>query len=126
MLLVTGGGLFVVTLVVITAVELVAGRSVSSMTGGSDSGETTIEQVGGNDSGDEDQPEPEGRPDRVSRSERETVRAVRRADRQCGTLADPGADSDRLGVPDRVDRAHADARGDDRCPDAWTSANVSD
>jgi hypothetical protein len=47
----TALALFVVSLVVITAFELIAGRSVSSITGGSDSGDTTIGQVGGRDSG---------------------------------------------------------------------------
>jgi hypothetical protein len=55
-------GLFVVTLVVITAFELVAGRSVSSITGGSDSGDTTIGQVSGLDSGGSDQPDPDDGP----------------------------------------------------------------
>ena len=51
-------GLFVIALVVITAFELVAGRSVSSITGGSDSGDTTVGQVSGLDSGEEDQEDP--------------------------------------------------------------------
>ena len=55
-------GLFVVTLVVITALELVAGRSVSSMTGGSDSGDTTIEEVSGLGSGSDDQQDPDEDP----------------------------------------------------------------
>ncbi len=55
--------LFVVTLVVITAFELVAGQSVSSITGGSGSGGTTIGHVGGRDSGrDDDQQDPDDRP----------------------------------------------------------------
>ena len=40
-------GLFAVAMLVITAFELVAGRSVSSITGGSESGDTTIGQVNG-------------------------------------------------------------------------------
>lgn len=51
----TALALFGVTLVVITAFELIAGRSVSSITGGSSSGDTTIGQVGGRDSGSDDQ-----------------------------------------------------------------------
>ena len=47
--------LFVVTLLVITAFELLTGRSVSSMTGGSGSGDTTISQVSGHDSGGDHQ-----------------------------------------------------------------------
>ena len=47
--------LFVVTLLVITAFELVTGRSVSSMTGGSGSGDTTISQVSGHGSGGDKQ-----------------------------------------------------------------------
>ena len=54
--------LFVVTLVVITAFELVAGQSVSSITGGSDSGDTTIGHVGRRDSGGDDQKDPDDRP----------------------------------------------------------------
>ena len=54
--------LFVVSLVVITAFELLAGRSVSSLTGGSDSGDTTIGNVGGRDSGGEDQQDPTDEP----------------------------------------------------------------
>jgi len=55
-------GLFVVSLAVITAVELIAGRSVSSMTGGSGSGDTTVGQVSGDGSGGDDQKEPDKRP----------------------------------------------------------------
>ena len=56
--------LFVVSLVLITAFELLAGRSVSSITGGSDSGDTTIGQVGGGNSGGGDQQDPRtSRPD---------------------------------------------------------------
>ena len=54
--------LFVVTLVVITAFELVAGQSVSSITGGSDSGDTTIGHVGRRDSGGDDQQDPDDPP----------------------------------------------------------------
>ena len=54
--------LFVVTLVVITAFELVAGKSVSSITGGSDSGDTTIGRVGGHGSGGDDQQDPDDQP----------------------------------------------------------------
>ena len=43
-------GLFLVTMAMITAFELVVGRSVSSITGGSDSGDTTVGQVSGLDS----------------------------------------------------------------------------
>ena len=51
----TALALFVVALMLITAFELVTGRSVSSITGGSDdTGDTTIEQVGGKDSGKDD------------------------------------------------------------------------
>ena len=55
----TAFALFGVTLVVITLFELVAGESVSSITGGSDSGDTTIGQVGGGDSGRDDQQDPQ-------------------------------------------------------------------
>jgi hypothetical protein len=55
-------GLFVVTLVVITALELVVGRSISSMTGGSGSGDTTIGQVSGHGSGGDDQKDPDQGP----------------------------------------------------------------
>ena len=51
--------LFGVTLVVITVFELAAGQSVSSITGGSDSGDTTIGQVGGGDSSRDDRQDPE-------------------------------------------------------------------
>ena len=54
--------LFGVTLVVITAFELVAGQSVSSITGGSDSGDTTIGQVGGRDSRRDEQQDPDDPP----------------------------------------------------------------
>ena len=54
--------LFVVALVVITAFELVAGESVSAITGGSDSGTTTIGNVGGRDSGGDDQKDPDDQP----------------------------------------------------------------
>ena len=54
--------LFVVALVAITVFELVAGESVSSITGGSDSGTTTIGHVGSRDSGKDDQKEPDGQP----------------------------------------------------------------
>ena len=64
--------LFVVTLVVITAFELVAGQSVSSITGGSDSGDTTIGHVGGRDSGGEttSKTPTTGRPDPPARARR--------------------------------------------------------
>ena len=52
----TALALFGVTLVVITAFELIAGRSVSSITGGSESGDTTIGHVSRPDSG-EDEPQ---------------------------------------------------------------------
>ena len=52
-------GLFAVALLVITAFELVVGRSVSSMTGGSDSGDTTLGQVSGSESGGDDQQDPD-------------------------------------------------------------------
>jgi len=46
--LLVAGGLFAVTVVAITAFELLAGQSVSQMTGGtSDGGGTTVGQVGG-------------------------------------------------------------------------------
>jgi len=54
--------LFVVSLLLITAFELLAGRSVSSLTGGSDSGDTTIGQVGGGNSGGGDQQDPQDQP----------------------------------------------------------------
>ena len=54
--------LFVVALVAITVFELIAGESVSSITGGSDSGTTTIGHVGGGDSGKDDQKEPVDQP----------------------------------------------------------------
>ena len=54
--------LFVVALVVITVFELVAGQSVSSITGGSDSGTTTIGHVGGSDSGGDDPQNPDDQP----------------------------------------------------------------
>jgi hypothetical protein len=54
--------LFGVPLLVITAFELVTGRSVSSMTGGSGSGDTTISQVSGHGSGGRDQQKPEESP----------------------------------------------------------------
>ena len=57
----TAISLFLFALVLITAFEVVAGRSVSSMTGGSDSDDTTIEQVGGSGSGG-DQPDPADQP----------------------------------------------------------------
>ena len=53
----TALALFVVSLLLITAFELVAGRSVSSITGGSDSGDTTIEQVGGGSGGGDQDPQ---------------------------------------------------------------------
>ncbi|RYP86286.1 hypothetical protein EKO23_10060 [Nocardioides guangzhouensis] len=55
-------GLFVLTLVVITVFELLAGQSVSSMTGGSDSGSTTIGNVGSRDSGGDDRRDPDEQP----------------------------------------------------------------
>ena len=54
--------LFVVSLLLITAFELLAGRSVSSLTGGSDSGDTTIGQVSGHDSGSDDRKDPDNGP----------------------------------------------------------------
>ena len=54
--------LFVVALVVITVFELLAGESVSSITGGSDSGTTTIGHVGGSDPGRNDRKEPDDQP----------------------------------------------------------------
>ena len=54
--------LFAVSLVVITAFELAAGESVSSITSGSDSGDTTIGHVVGRDSGGDDQQDPDDRP----------------------------------------------------------------
>jgi hypothetical protein len=54
--------LFLVALVVITALELVAGKSVSAITGGSDSGTTTIGHIGGSDSGHHDQRDPSDQP----------------------------------------------------------------
>ena len=65
----TALALFGVTLVVITVFELVAGQSVSSITGGSDSGDTTIGQVGGRDSSRDDQQEPEAPTGSASPSE---------------------------------------------------------
>jgi cell division septation protein DedD len=53
--------LFVVALVVITVFELLAGESVSSITGGSDSGTTTIGHVGGG-SGKDDKKKPDEQP----------------------------------------------------------------
>ena len=73
--------LFVVTLVVITAFELVAGKSVSSITGGSDSGDTTIGRVGGHGSGGDDQQDPERPADRIHQPERRGG-AVRRTERE--------------------------------------------
>ena len=61
-ILLTALTLFVVSLVLITAFELLAGRSVSSITGGSDSGDTTIGQVGGGNSGGGDQQDPQDQP----------------------------------------------------------------
>jgi hypothetical protein len=58
----TALALFVASLVVITAFELLAGRSVSSITGGSDSGDTTIGQVGRRDSRGNDQQDPDEQP----------------------------------------------------------------
>jgi ABC-type multidrug transport system fused ATPase/permease subunit len=58
----TALAVFVMSLVLITAFELLAGSSVSSLTGGSDSGDTTIGQVGGGNSGDGDQQDPEDQP----------------------------------------------------------------
>ena len=58
----TALALFVVSMVVITAFELLAGRSVSSITGGSESGKTTIGDVGRRESGREDQQDPTDRP----------------------------------------------------------------
>ena len=49
-------GLFLASMALITAFELVAGRSVSSITGGSESGDTTIGHVSRPDSG-EDEPQ---------------------------------------------------------------------
>ena len=72
--------LFVVALVVITVFELVAGQSVSSITGGSDSGTTTIGHVGGSDSGEDDHQNPDDQPT-GSTGPSESVSTVRRADR---------------------------------------------
>lgn len=55
--LLAAGGLFVVAVVLITALELAAGRSVSSITGGSGDGRTTIGDVGGRGGGSGDQPQ---------------------------------------------------------------------
>jgi hypothetical protein len=54
-------GLFVAAIVTITALELVSGRSVSSITGGSGNSGTTIGHVrgsGGSDGGQDEQPTP--------------------------------------------------------------------
>ena len=58
----TALALFAVSLVVITAFELLAGRSVSSITGGTDSGDTTIGEVGRRDSSGNDQQRPGEQP----------------------------------------------------------------
>jgi hypothetical protein len=53
-ILMAAGALFVAAIVLITAIELAAGRSVSSITGGSGGGGTTIGHVGNRGSSDND------------------------------------------------------------------------
>lgn len=57
--LLAAGALFLVAVVLITALELAAGRSVSSITGGSGGGRTTIGDVGDRGGGSGDQPQDE-------------------------------------------------------------------
>ena len=56
-------GLFVVAILTITAFELIAGRTVSSYTGGDDSGGTTITRLGGGDDSDQPSQDPTRNPD---------------------------------------------------------------
>lgn len=66
-ILLVSGALFVVAIVVITVFELLAGRSVSSITGGSDDGRTTIgttlDDVGDGGQGRDDRPGRDESPD---------------------------------------------------------------
>lgn len=57
------GGLFVVAILTITAFELIAGRTVSSYTGGDDSGGTTITRLGGDGDSDKPSQDPTRNPD---------------------------------------------------------------
>ena len=56
-------GLFVVAILTITAFELITGRTVSSYTGGDDSGGTTITRLGGGDDSDQPSQDPTRNPD---------------------------------------------------------------
>ena len=104
----TALALFGVALVVITVFELVAGQSVSSITGGSDDGDTTIGQVGRRDSGGNDQQDPDDQPTE-STSPSDGDGAVSRADRERFAVREPGAVTRRLDGPDRVSDADAPA-----------------
>ena len=105
----TALALFVVSLVLITAFELVAGRSVSSITGGSDSGDTTIEQVGG--ALRRRRPGPSRPANGIHQPERDGG-GVRAADPERFPVGDSAAIARRLDGTHRV--AHDDSLGDTR------------
>ena len=116
-------GLFVVSLAVITAVELIAGRSVSSMTGGSGSGDTTVGQVSGDGSGGDDQKEPDKRPT-GSTTPRDTPKPSDEPTVSPSPSTGRGADPHRVADATRPSRPNRHPRTRS-CPDAWTLANIT-
>ena len=102
----TAIALFLAAVLIITIFELIAGRSVSSMTGGSGNEGTTIGHVrapsgsGSDDNPKEPDPTPSesSEPSRVERAE--SVHADRDADRVGHSVRIPGADPERHHLAD--------------------------